>query len=502
VEEPDSDERQHREEICRFGKLLHERGYVAATDGNLSVRLGDGNILVTPTGMCKSMMEADDMVVVDLDGRQVSGRRGVTSEIGMHLLIYRMRPDIQAVVHAHPPTATGFAACGQALDQPLVSEIVVALGCVPLAKYGTPGTPELAEALEPLIPEYDAMLMANHGVVAYAENLEKAYMKMETVEHFAKITLVSRTVGESLVDELILSFTHDCEMPAILPDIKPTGRKVVVPTVVIVGFDQDSNITHEHIYWDQASMLVQLGLRAEETPRPGIVHLRPRGLQLVSDGARNLHAVAVSLHVVQKRDDAHACEVHGARLQRMAGGRLERLGAARDGLARVFLSRVMEASPGPVAVRGEHRGEAAGLVLRAVETAGHEMAGHALEHHFVDHVVVALDRAVHARVERRTRRPGPEPERYLNLPPQRRRALLPFRQGRRRAEWAVRVEIADPPEPPIVGPFAGREYSQRWRLAAGGGRSEDVGKGFSPADHSKRQQKAHTHAEDGSLGDR
>jgi L-fuculose-phosphate aldolase len=188
-------ERQHREEICRYGKMLHERGFVAATDGNLSVRLGDGNILVTPTGMCKGMMEADDMVVVNLDGQPVSGRRGVTSEIGMHLLIYRLRPDIHGVVHAHPPTATGFAACGQALDQPLVSEIVVSLGCVPLAKYGTPGTPELAEALEPLIPDYDAVLMANHGVVAYAEDLEKAYMKMETVEHFAKITLVSQTLG-------------------------------------------------------------------------------------------------------------------------------------------------------------------------------------------------------------------------------------------------------------------------------------------------------------------
>ncbi|MBI2679110.1 MAG: class II aldolase/adducin family protein [Candidatus Koribacter versatilis] len=188
-------ERQYREEICRFGKMLHERGFVAATDGNLSVRLGDGNILVTPTGMCKSMMEADDMAVVDQNGRQISGRRGVTSEIGMHLLIYQIRPDIHAVVHAHPPTATGFAACGQPLDQPLVSEIVVALGCVPLAKYATPGTPELAEALEPLVGDYDAILMANHGVVAYAEELEKAYMKMETVEHFAKISVVCQTLG-------------------------------------------------------------------------------------------------------------------------------------------------------------------------------------------------------------------------------------------------------------------------------------------------------------------
>src|SRR3954471_5382534 len=199
-------ERQYREEICRFGKMLHERGFVAATDGNLSVRLADGNILVTPTGMCKSMMEADDMAVVDLNGRQVSGRRGVTSEIGMHLLIYQMRPDINAVVHAHPPTATGFAACGQPLDQPLVSEIVVALGCVPLAKYATPGTPELAEALEPLVGEYDAILMANHGVVAYAEELEKAYMKMETVEHFAKISVVCQTLGTpQLLDDAEVS---------------------------------------------------------------------------------------------------------------------------------------------------------------------------------------------------------------------------------------------------------------------------------------------------------
>src|SRR3954468_3026257 len=188
-------ERQYREEICRFGKMLHERGFVAATDGNLSVRLADGNILVTPTGMCKSMMEADDMAVVDLNGRQLSGRRGVTREIGHTLLVYRLRPDINAVVHAHPPTATGFAACGQPLDQPLVSEIVVALGCVPLAKYATPGTPELADALEPLVADYDAILMANHGVVAYAEELEKAYMKMETVEHFAKISVVCQTLG-------------------------------------------------------------------------------------------------------------------------------------------------------------------------------------------------------------------------------------------------------------------------------------------------------------------
>src|SRR3954471_16990384 len=184
-------ERQYREEICRFGKMLHERGFVAATDGNLSVRLADGNILVTPTGMCKSMMEADDMAVVDLNGGQVSGSRGMTSEIGMHLLIYRMRPDINAIVHAHPPTATGFAAAGMALDQPLCSEMIITLGAIPLARYGTPGTSELAHSLEPLIPHHCAILMANHGVVTYGADLQRAFMCMETVEHFAKITLVT-----------------------------------------------------------------------------------------------------------------------------------------------------------------------------------------------------------------------------------------------------------------------------------------------------------------------
>jgi L-fuculose-phosphate aldolase len=113
----------------------------------------------------------------------------------MHLLIYNLRPDVQGIVHAHPPTATGFAAAGLPLNQPLVCEVVIGLGSIPLAKYGTPGTPELADALAPLVPQYDAILMSNHGVVAYADTLHHAYMKMETVEHFAQIALVTHLLG-------------------------------------------------------------------------------------------------------------------------------------------------------------------------------------------------------------------------------------------------------------------------------------------------------------------
>jgi L-fuculose-phosphate aldolase len=186
---------ESRLEILRFGRMLHERGLIAATDGNVSVRINKTSVLITPTCLCKGMLSAEDLVVVDMWGRKLSGFRDVSSETGMHMTIYRMRPDVNAVVHAHPPTATGFAACGLALDQALISEVLLSLGAVPLARYATPGTSELSEVLVPLIPHHDAVLMANHGVVTYGCNLEQAYMNMETVEHFAKIALVVKQLG-------------------------------------------------------------------------------------------------------------------------------------------------------------------------------------------------------------------------------------------------------------------------------------------------------------------
>jgi L-fuculose-phosphate aldolase len=188
-------DRRHRIAIVQYGRLLHANGYVAATDGNLSVRLDETRLLVTPTCISKGRMNASDMVIVDMDGKRLAGKRRVSSEIGMHLLIYRLRPDVNGIVHAHPPTATGFAASGYDLNRPLVCEVVVGLGSIPLARYGTPGTPELTDALEPLIPAHDAILMANHGVVTFGSSLESAYMRMETVEHFAKIALVTHLLG-------------------------------------------------------------------------------------------------------------------------------------------------------------------------------------------------------------------------------------------------------------------------------------------------------------------
>jgi L-fuculose-phosphate aldolase len=205
--------------------MLHDRCFVAAMDGNLSVRLKADRILVTPTCLSKGAMQPADMVVVDMEGKRVSGRRNVTSEIGMHLLIYRLRPDVEAIVHAHPPTATGFAAAGVSLTEPLVCEVVMGLGCIPLARYGTPGTSELTQTLEPYVPNYDAILMSNHGVVTYGDTLEHAYMKMETVEHFAQIALVTHLLGrqqplkEVEIEKLLLARTKyfGAKVAATLP---------------------------------------------------------------------------------------------------------------------------------------------------------------------------------------------------------------------------------------------------------------------------------------------
>jgi L-fuculose-phosphate aldolase len=188
-------EPQVRRQLVRFGAMIHQQGWVAATDGNLSVRLDDATILTTPTGISKGMMQPEDMVLIDLEGRKLAGTRNPSSESLMHLTIYRTRPDVRAVVHAHPPVATGFACAGVPLDQPLCAEVVVTLGAIPLAKYATTGTPQLSESLLPYLPDYDAILLANHGAVTYGCDLESAYLKMETVEHFAKVVLTTIQIG-------------------------------------------------------------------------------------------------------------------------------------------------------------------------------------------------------------------------------------------------------------------------------------------------------------------
>ncbi len=192
-------EDEHRRDICTVGRWLLDRGFIAATDGNISLRLDPRRILSSPTAMCKGMMMADDLVITDMDGKKISGRRNPSSELAMHLLIYRRRPDVNAVCHAHPLVATGYAAAGVPLNKALLSEAVLALGCVPVAPYGTPGTAELTDAIEPLVQSYDAILMANHGVVTYGQDVLAAFFRMETTEHYARVALVTELLGKQVL---------------------------------------------------------------------------------------------------------------------------------------------------------------------------------------------------------------------------------------------------------------------------------------------------------------
>jgi L-fuculose-phosphate aldolase len=188
-------EQEFRQTIVEIGRFMHQKSWVAANDGNVSVKLNAEEILCTPTGMSKGLMKPEDMIVVDRKGNKIRGQRERTSEILLHLAIYDHRPDINAVVHAHPPVATGFAVAGRALDQATMPEVVVSFGCIPLAEYGLPGTPAIIDPMLPYIPQYDAILMGNHGAVAYGADLWQAYFKMETVEHVARITMVANVLG-------------------------------------------------------------------------------------------------------------------------------------------------------------------------------------------------------------------------------------------------------------------------------------------------------------------
>ena len=189
-------EDQIRADIVEVGRRLWERGYVASNDGNISVRLDDRRLITTPKSVSKGFMTPDMMVVTDLAGKKLAGEREPSSELKMHLQVYRDRPDARAVVHAHPPTATGFAVAGIPLDRAVLAEVVTTLGSIPIAEYATPSTDELPQACSKYLKAHDGLLLANHGALAIGPDLFIAYQRMETIEHFAKISLVTRMLGK------------------------------------------------------------------------------------------------------------------------------------------------------------------------------------------------------------------------------------------------------------------------------------------------------------------
>ena len=184
-----------REAICAVGKLLYDRGYVVSNDGNISVRVAPDRVLITPSQVGKGRMTPDMMVLCDLDGRVLDGDRYPSSESKMHLLVYREREDVMAVVHAHPPVSTAFAVCRRGLTVPYLTELVIGLGEVPVTEYATASTREVPESVRPFVHDHKAVLIANHGALTWGADLWSAFDRMETLEQTAKVVAAVEQLG-------------------------------------------------------------------------------------------------------------------------------------------------------------------------------------------------------------------------------------------------------------------------------------------------------------------
>ena len=191
-------EMEIKKQICDIGRRIYNRNMVAANDGNISVKLNDHEFLCTPTGVSKGFMTPDFICKVNEKGEVIQANpKGYkpSSEIKMHMRVYEKRPDVGSVVHAHPMYGTAFAIAGIPLTQPIMPEAVIALGCVPIAEYGTPSTMEIPDNLEKYLPYFDAVLLENHGALTWSTDLNAAYMKMESLEFYAELLYKSKMLG-------------------------------------------------------------------------------------------------------------------------------------------------------------------------------------------------------------------------------------------------------------------------------------------------------------------
>ena len=266
-------ESQLRADIVEVGRRLYARGYTASNDGNISARLDDRRLLMTPANVCKGFMNEQMMVITDLEGNKLAGERKPSSEIQMHLEVYRQRPEIQAVVHAHPPVATAFAVAGIPLDRAVLAEVVTTLGSVPIAEYATPSTKELPEAVGKYVKAHDGMLLANHGALTLGSDVFAAYYKMETIEHFANISFVARMLGgERLLsrEEVVRlqglrgrygiaapapicpdpvsgtdAAAEDCQVVFAPPSV--AGERLVPERFGLVGADEEIRLTYREL---------------------------------------------------------------------------------------------------------------------------------------------------------------------------------------------------------------------------------------------------------------
>lgn len=185
-----------RQEMLSIGKKLYRKDFIAATEGNFSMRLDDDRILATASGLCKGEMETDDLVIIDTKGNHLQGKRRASSEILLHLEAYRQRPDIRAVIHAHPPYCIALMLIGKGLDRPFLAENVILLGKIPVAPYARPSTQGVPESIRPYITQTDCILLDHHGSLTAGSSLQEAFYKLEMMEHSAKSYLAALQAGE------------------------------------------------------------------------------------------------------------------------------------------------------------------------------------------------------------------------------------------------------------------------------------------------------------------
>lgn len=187
-----------KEEICEIGRRIYDKGFAAANDGNISIRVGENEVLCSPTMICKGFMKPEDICAVDLNGDQIAGTRKRTSEVLLHLAIMKHRPDVKAVVHCHPPHATAFAVAGEPVPQCILPEVEVFMGEVPIAPYETPGDQRFAETVVPFLKSTNTIILKNHGTVSFGKTLEEAYWKTEILDAYCRILLLARQIGDPM----------------------------------------------------------------------------------------------------------------------------------------------------------------------------------------------------------------------------------------------------------------------------------------------------------------
>jgi L-fuculose-phosphate aldolase len=265
-----------KQDICDIGSRIYNRQFAAANDGNITVRVGENEVLCTPTLHCKGFLKPDDISLVDMNGKQLSGRKKRSSEALLHLEIYRQRQDIKSVVHCHPPHATAFAIAHEPIPQCILPEVEVFLGDVPITRYETPGGQDFANTIIPFVHRTNIMILANHGTVSYGETVEQAYWWTEILDSYCRMLMLAKQLGN-------ISFLSGPKSKELLELKDKWGYKDPRNTAEYENCDICANDIFRES-WAEA------GIARRAFPAPPPVSLQPDASSAASEASRPTHS--------------------------------------------------------------------------------------------------------------------------------------------------------------------------------------------------------------------